>query len=478
MLSSLRSRLVLSHLLVTGLVLTLVAVSLLFFLSRNPILERQIYRQLDAIATLIANREDGSDSVRSERLAAVLGRLQQFRALEGRALVLGEGGSILADSRPELALPPAEALEAAAAAPAQDAFRLAGERWLYISRPLERGRTLMLAAPQPGLRAVAGAARDLFSPLVQTCLVGLAVSVGLAWLTARWVTGPLRRAAAAAESVAAGDFSTRLAPEGPQEVQRLAATFNQMVERVQASAQAQRDFVANVSHELKTPLTSIQGFAQAILEGAVRDPEGLRRAARVIHEESDRLRRLVEDLLDLARLDAHQVSFVRAPLDLGGLLSSVLERISLRAAEKGVRLENDLASYPSMVGDGDRLAQVFTNLLDNAVKFTPAGGSVRVRGEVSGGWAVVHVEDMGPGIPADQLSRIFERFYQLDKARRGGEGRGVGLGLAISREIVEAHGGRLTAQSRPGEGSRFTVELPVTQPQDSTVAGKRRTGIR
>ncbi|MGH2607339.1 MAG: sensor histidine kinase, partial [Anaerolineales bacterium] len=243
-------------------------------------------------------------------------------------------------------------------------------------------------------------------------------------------------------------------------------------------AQAQRDFVANVSHELKTPLTSIQGFAQAILEGAVHDAEGLRRAARVIHEESDRLRRLVEDLLDLARLDARQVSFVRAPLDLRGLLSSVLERISLRAAEKGVRLENELPSYPSMVGDGDRLAQVFTNLLDNAVKFTPAGGSVRLRGETSGGWATVHVEDMGPGIPADELSRIFERFYQMDKARRGGEGRGVGLGLAISREIVQAHGGRLTAQSRPGEGSRFTVELPVTQPQDSTVAGRRRIGIR
>jgi signal transduction histidine kinase len=478
-LSSLRSRLVLSHLLVTGLVLTLVAVSLLFFLSRNPVVERQIYRQLDAIATLIANRqEDGSAGVRPERLILVLGRLQQFRALEGRALVLDDDGSILGDSRPDLPSPPAEVLETAGAAPVQDDFRLAGERWLYVSRPIERGRTLVLAAPQPGLRTVAGVARELFSPLVQTCLVGLAVSVGLAWLTARWVTGPLRRAARAAESVAAGDFSARLAPEGPQEVRRLAATFNQMVERVQASAQAQRDFVANVSHELKTPLTSIQGFAQAILEGAVRDAEGLRRAARVIHEESDRLRRLVEDLLDLARLDAHQVSFVRAPLDLHGLLSSVLERISLRAAEKGVRLENELPTYPSMVGDGDRLAQVFTNLLDNAVKFTPAGGSVRLRGEVSDGWAAVHVEDMGPGIPADELSRIFERFYQLDKARAGGEGRGVGLGLAISREIVQAHGGRLTANSRPGEGSRFTVELPATQAQDSTVAGRRRTGIR
>lgn len=478
MLSSLRSRLVLSHLLVTGLVLTLVAVSLLFFLLRNPILERQTYRQLDAIATLIENREEGAFARQPERLVAVLGRLQQFRALEGRALVLDAAGLILADSRSDLAAPPAGTLEGAAAGSAQGDFRLAGERWLYVARPLARGRALVLAAPQPGLRAVASGARDLLAPLAQTCLVGLAASLILAWLTARWVTGPLRRAAQAAEAVAGGDFSTRLAPEGPHEVRRLSATFNQMVEQVQAGAQAQRDFVANVSHELKTPLTSIQGFAQAILEGAVGDAEGLRRAARVIHEESDRLRRLVEDLLDLARLDARQVSFVRAPLDLNGLLTSVLERISLRAADKGVRLENELPAYPSLVGDGDRLAQVFTNLVDNAVKFTPAGGSVRLRGEVSGGRAVVHVEDGGPGIPAGELSRIFERFYQLDKARRGGEGRGVGLGLAISREIVQAHDGRLTVRSRTGEGSRFSVDLPVTRPEDSTMSGRRGTGIR
>jgi signal transduction histidine kinase len=172
------------------------------------------------------------------------------------------------------------------------------------------------------------------------------------------------------------------------------------------------------------------------------------------------------------------VSFARAPLDLNGLMASVTERISLRAAEKGVVLENQLPAFPPMVGDGDRLAQVFTNLLDNAVKFTPSGGRVRLRGEVEDGWASVHVEDMGPGIPAEELSRIFERFYQLDKARRRGGGGGAGLGLAISREIVQGHGGQLRASSRPGEGSRFSVRLPITRPRDPTLTGKRRTGIR
>jgi signal transduction histidine kinase len=478
-LTHLRSRLVLTHLLVTGLVLTLLVAGLLFFLSRSSFAERQIYRQLENIATLVGTRDAGVVvDARLKRFVAAIGRAEALLALNGRALVLDARGNILADSRPDLAAPPADVLQPALGNPTQGEFGVGAERWLFVTRPLEGRITLLVAAPQPTLRTITGLARDFVVPILQTCLVGLAVSIGLAWLTARWVAGPLRRMAQAAEQVAGGDLSTRLEPEGPEEVQRLAETFNQMVGRVQASAQAQRDFVANVSHELKTPLTSIQGFAQAIQEGAVHDAQGLQHAARVIREESDRLRRLVEDLLDLARLDAHQVSFARAPLDLNGLMASVTERISLRAAEKGVVLENQLPAFPPMVGDGDRLAQVFTNLLDNAVKFTPSGGRVRLRGEVEDGWASVHVEDMGPGIPAEELSRIFERFYQLDKARRRGGGGGAGLGLAISREIVQGHGGQLRASSRPGEGSRFSVRLPITRPRDPTLTGKRRTGIR
>jgi two-component system sensor histidine kinase ResE len=126
-----------------------------------------------------------------------------------------------------------------------------------------------------------------------------------------------------------------------------------------------------------------------------------------------------------------------------------------------------------VTGDGDRLAQVFTNLVDNALKHTPAGGTIKLRGEALAGEVRVHVEDNGPGIPAEDLSRIFERFYQVDKARRGGAGRGTGLGLAISREIVQAHCGQLTATSESGRGSRFTVQLPLDQSTASTVSRRR-----
>jgi two-component system sensor histidine kinase ResE len=254
-----------------------------------------------------------------------------------------------------------------------------------------------------------------------------------------------------------------------REVQELAIAFNEMVTQVQTSQQIQKEFLANVSHELKTPLTSIQGFAQAMLDGTVEDSESRDHAAKVIYEETDRLGRLVEDLLDLARLDAGQIEFDRHPVDLSILLQSIIDRMSLSAAEKSVQLERHLDGLAPMIGDGDRLAQVFTNLLDNAIKHTPEGGTVRLHGETEAGWISIHVDDSGRGIPNEDLSHIFERFYQVDKARRGGKGRGVGLGLAISRQIVEAHGGRLVAQSAIGKGSRFTVQMPIVQPFDETL---------
>jgi signal transduction histidine kinase len=476
LLRTLRSRLLFTYLLVTGVVLGLVAVSLLFFLLRNPFAERQLLRQLDFVANLVTAREaDSLAAVVPERLVRALVRIEQVRALRARALILAPDGSALADSAGDRAwLGDALRLEIASSGPGQGDFRVAGSRWLYAARSLGGKGLLVLAAPQPSVGNLATLLREFIPPLLQTCLVGLIVSLGLAWLTARGLSGPLQRMARAATAVSQGDLSARLEPEGPEEVRSLAIAFNDMVGRVQSSQQTQRDFLANVSHELRTPLTSIQGFAQAILDGAAAEEPSRKKAAQVILDESHRLRRLVEELLDLARYDAGQMHLERSPLDLGALLRSVADRLSPRAAEKHVRIELDLPPMSGVSGDGDRLAQVFTNLLDNAVKHSPAGAPVRVQGEAGRGWVAVHVEDRGPGIPAEEVSRIFERFYQLDKSRRGGEGRGAGLGLAISREIVQAHGGSLTVSSRVGEGSTFSVRLPALNPDASTQSRRRK----
>jgi signal transduction histidine kinase len=299
------------------------------------------------------------------------------------------------------------------------------------------------------------------------------VSILLSFMIARSIGAPLDHIASAARAVSRRDYDQTLRVAGPQELQSLAVAFNEMVRDVKASHQSQRDFVANVSHELKTPLTSIRGFAQAILDGTAALPDERERAAMVIRDESDRLQRLVQGLLDLARLDSGQVDFERHRVDLNALLMAVVERLSVKAREAQVRVELNLPEFPALVGDGDRLAQVFTNLLDNAIKHSKRDGIVRVWGETSQGWVSVHVDDTGAGIPSEDLERIFERFYVVNKARPGGMDRGTGLGLAISQEIVRKHRGYVKAQSRVGHGSRFSVQLPIVRPDDSTLLSVR-----
>jgi len=234
-----------------------------------------------------------------------------------------------------------------------------------------------------------------------------------------------------------------------------------MADQVEATRQSQRDFVANVSHELKTPLTSIQGFSQALLDGTASTPEATARAARIIHDEAERMRRLVDELLILARFDAGQMVMARDPVELGPLLRGCVEKLAPQAQAAGVALALDVPERLFVTGDTDRLAQVFTNLLDNALAHTPAGSKVVLAARPAEDRRAVEVAvaDAGEGIPAGVLPRIFERFYQVDKSRR--RSRGAGLGLAITKEIVEAHGGTITAESVVGLGTRFTVRLPA-----------------
>ena len=473
MFRSLRSRLFLTYLLVTGLVLIVIVLLLIYFLLQapNPVGQQIEYRRLDFWISQFSSREArGLLAIQPNKLPEVMERVDQM--VKARAILVGIDGEVLGDSRPEEEQLPLDVLSKVATSKTdiRGSFRYTPlDRWLYVSSPIGDQRWIVLVAPQPTLRALGLLGDELMRTFLVAGSVALLLSIILAWLIAHWVTAPLRKMAEASISVAAGEYDQQLSLTGPEEVQSLAAVFNEMVRRVQVSRQAQRDFVANVSHELKTPLTSIQGFAQAILDGTAQEPEDQHRAARVIYDESDRLRRLAEDLLDLARIDAGQVVFERHPVDIGALLRNVVEGLSVRAGEAGVLIKSHLPDFPTLVGDGDRLAQVFTNLIDNAIKHSAEGGVVNLRGEMESGWVSIHVDDAGPGIPADELSRIFERFYQLDKARSGGRERGAGLGLAISREIVQAHGGRLVAQSVVERGSRFTVQLPIIRPDDTTL---------
>ncbi len=476
MFRSLQSRLFLTYLFASGLVLLLVGLSLMLILLRSPVAEERMLAQLNASMPLILQRAEGRLLLRlpQAELQATLDRIDL--AADARILIIRSDGEVLADSRPLLADWPLEARLSIAASNSagQGSIRSDDRRtWVYIARPLGGEHVLVLAQLQPVLLSLRTWGDDLLlRPLLQAGGVALLMAVLLSFLISRWVAAPLDRLAHASMQIAEGHYEA-FDPGGPEEVRSLGRTINEMAGRMQASQQAQRDFVANVSHELKTPLTSIQGFAQAILDGTVDDHQGREHAAGVIYAEANRLRRLVEDLLELARFDSGQMRIARERVDLQVLLGSLEERLSVRAEEAQVQLTFEIPRPTLIVGDGDRLAQVFTNLVDNAIKHTPPGGTVRVWGEQAQGWISIHVDDSGSGIPADELSRIFERFYQLDKARPGGGERGAGLGLAIAREIVVSHGGRLTAQSEVGRGSRFTVQLPVIRPDDKTIVSSR-----
>jgi len=261
-----------------------------------------------------------------------------------------------------------------------------------------------------------------------------------------------------------------LAITSPDEIGRLATSFNTMVHEVKASRQAQRDFVANVSHELKTPLTSIQGFSQAILDGTADDEVNRRRAVQIISSEANHMSRLVDELLDLARIESGQIKMMREPVDLVQVLETCIERFALRAREKNVDPNPGCPHLTPVTGDKDRLAQVFTNLLENALKHTPPTGKIAVKAKETSTKMVkkttlvpaveIAVTDTGVGIPPQDLEHIFARFYQVDKSRSGKD-RGIGLGLTIAKQIIEAHEGTIRVESVRELGTKFTVVLPT-----------------
>jgi signal transduction histidine kinase len=220
-----------------------------------------------------------------------------------------------------------------------------------------------------------------------------------------------------------------------------------------------RELVANVSHELKTPISALRAHLENLLDG-VEEPD--RRTLQVMLAQSERLSRLVEQLLDLSRLESGDVPFERSAVSIGPLVSQVVSELHLGSPD-GVSVRDETGpNVPAVWADRERLHQVLLNLLDNAARFTPRGGAVTVTATRSGDRCEVRVADTGPGIPPEHLPHVFERFYRVDQARSRGEG-GTGIGLAIARSIVESHGGRIWAESEVGSGSVFAFDLPIAR---------------
>lgn len=307
---------------------------------------------------------------------------------------------------------------------------------------------------------------DLAPNLLIAGAVALVVASLVGFLVSRSIYRPIQRVAAASRSVARGQLQQRVDVGGSQEAQELARSFNQMTEEVERQQTALRDFLANVSHDLQTPLTSINGFSQALMDDVVTGDEQ-RNAYRIIEDESRRLLRLVEGLLDLSRIEAGQVQVESSPVNVETLLEHVGELFALRAQELDVQLAVAPSSVGDVLGDWDRLDQVMGNLLDNALRHTPPGGDVQLSATRESQSSVsIAVADTGVGIPEEAIPNLFDRYYKSD--RPGAQG-GTGLGLAIARELVRAQGGEIRVSSEQGVGTTFHIVLLAARDDEAAV---------
>lgn len=289
--------------------------------------------------------------------------------------------------------------------------------------------------------------------------IGLAALVG-AFLASRALAPIDKVTELAVQITRADDLSRRIDLPGPpnDEIVRLASAFNESLERLERLFNAQRRFLADVSHELRTPLTAILGNVDLLRRIGADDPTSLD----AIQSEAERMSRLVGDLLLLAQAEAGTLPLAREPVELDTLLLEVYRQMRVLALDGGIEVHITEEDQARVIGDRDRLKQLMINLLSNALKYTPEGGRVTLGLARVNGWARLTVSDTGPGIPPEDLPRIFDRFYRVDKARNRAQG-GAGLGLAIAQRVAKMHGGRIEVASEgaPGRGSTFSVWLPL-----------------
>lgn len=358
---------------------------------------------------------------------------------------------------------------------------LTATRW-FRPEALESGRTAILRAPHnpsldllilpapleefaPGAMAVAympvADVNELLREAVRLMWLAsglvLAGEIPFLLLFSRHFTRPLRQLQEAAGEVASGNYGCRLVVHRRDELGALAAAFNKMAAQLEETERNRQELLASISHELRTPLTSIRGFVQGILDGTVPQDRQQAYLSRV-YSEAQRLAEIVNDLLDLARLRSGQMRLELEPVDLWALCREVAECLLPAAREKGVEIVLNLPAATAVVeADANRLVQALLNIGDNAVKFTRQGGAVEIAGRIRGERAEIAVRDQGPGIDPELAPRIFEKFFT------GGPGGGAGLGLAITKALVDAHAGEIEVESQPGQGSTFRISLPLSQ---------------
>jgi heavy metal sensor kinase len=452
---SLRLRLTLWYLLLLAVILGAFSAGVYFALRHSLYanLNDSIEARSEDLLTVV--QFTGGRPTLSSTVPSSPGELEQFdRAYDA-------SGSVTFDSSGGAAPVDGEAVqEALSGAALTRSMDVNGSSFHAHFAPISRdGRVLGVIEAARSDGDVVDTLRTLLITLGIAFPATLAVaSAGGLFLAGR-ALAPIEHVTRVARRISAEDLSQRLALDLPDdEVGRLARTFDEMIARLEDSFRRQREFTADASHELRTPLTAIKGQVEVALSKE-RSSASYQEVMRSVNEEIDRLIRLVRSLLTLARADAGQIPLTREAVSLQSIVSGAIVQVRPLASERGVELSVAPNNDAVVRADADLLLQLILNLLDNAVKHTPAGGVVSVDLRMRDGRVDISVADTGSGIATEHLPRVFDRFYRADKARSREEG-GSGLGLSICRWIAEAHGGSISAESAPGRGSTFTVRLP------------------
>jgi two-component system sensor histidine kinase BaeS len=400
-------------------------------------------------------------SVRDETLKSLGRQAALLAARQAQNPVTGAGSSrlgvflntqqerlsIISLAQAGLLLPPAAAADLRAGRPADGSVDVGGRHYLYGARRSGPQAIVLLRSA----KLAASDWRPFTLAFVIAAVAGAAFAAVAAFLLAGAVVRPIRRVADASARLAAGEPHEPLPVGGPTEIASLSAAFNQMEEELAHAREAERSFLLSVSHELKTPLASIRGHGEALLDGVI----GVSQAAGVVVREANRLERLVRDLLDLARLNQRSFTVTAQPVDLAVVANDAVKRHESEAQRVGVALVDETNGSAPATADPDRVLQVLSNLIENALRSTPDGGTVIVTAQPG----QVAVADTGPGLAPDELDRAFERFFLYDRYRAN-RAVGTGLGLAIVKELTEAMHGSVSVDSSVGKGTTFVLTLP------------------
>ena len=456
---SIRWRLLFSFVVVIGVALGMAA----FFASR-------------AANTEIEQFQDRTEAQRSERLQAMLAReyaqsqgwqeaqvmLEQIGEIYSqRVIVVNRGGQVVADSHSLL-------VGRFMVGPVKSDRRL-----VVVGPGGDVGTMLVNPEPLPGepeVLPVETNVPSLSRIFIWSGILAGGVALILTLFLSRRILAPVESLSRAARALAGGDFSRRVEARSKDEVSELGRTFNAMADELARTEEIRSSLVADVAHELRTPLSNVRGYLEAIKDGVVSPDEATLES---MHEEVLLLTRLIEDLQELALAESGRMTLHIELCDLADLARKAVVSIQPQAEAKGIKLRMYAASEVLIHADPGRMGQVIRNLLVNASNYTPSGGSIRVVVNRREDEAWVSVEDTGSGIPNEELPHVFERFHRVDRSRSRATG-GVGLGLTIAKQLVEAHGGRIMANSQNGKGSTFTFTIPAgTGPNTKSVSSQQ-----